>query len=149
MCRVTRPDGRRWWLGVLAKCEPSALRAEWDDLNVDPAFSWLVQPQAGVIRLRGRLDRHGHAFDAGLLPVTKASLKLETGEIGMAYVPGHSMEHAGLAALLDALLQTDLCPIIVPAIERLEAARQGRAAEARRLTAATAVEFTMKAQNDL
>lgn len=58
--------------------------------------------EVGLVMLRGRMGGVGDAFNVGEAPVTRASMRLATGEIGHGYVLGRSPDKARLAALVDA-----------------------------------------------
>jgi len=140
---------RQRWMKELAQCKLPDLRHEWDSLGIDPEFTWISEPQLGLVEIDGRMDRTGAPFRAGVLPATRASLQLPCGVVGIAMVAGDCRLHAGLAALFDGLLQTDMRDVVEPVIRRLESLREARASHARALVASTKVEFSMKAQNDL
>jgi alpha-D-ribose 1-methylphosphonate 5-triphosphate synthase subunit PhnG len=48
----------------------------------------------------------GNPFNMGDMTVTRSVIKLAEGEMGYSYVKGRNKEHAHLAALIDALMQT-------------------------------------------
>jgi len=92
--------------------------------------------------VQGRAGGSGAAFNLGEITVTRASLKLDTGEVGHAWVQGRDREKARIAALVDALIQTDVAErmqadVIAPLAEAEANARASRARKA----AATKVEF--------
>ena len=93
--------------------------------------------------VKGRIGGDGAPFNLGEATVTRATIKLETGETGFGYVLGRDLSKARLIALCDALSQrTDYCDIIerevlVPIRVRLNAAREIKAQQ----VAATKVEF--------
>jgi len=99
--------------------------------------------ETGLVMLRGRMGGDGGAFNLGEAPVTRAAVRLATGEIGFAYVLGRDKEKARAAALCDALWQSlryrdavDL-HILTPVRARCAAARTQQREE----TAATRVDF--------
>ena len=57
--------------------------------------------------VRGRIGGDGAPFNVGEATVTRAAVRLASGEIGFGYVLGRDHEKARLIALCDALLQTD------------------------------------------
>lgn len=138
---TTAPD-RPSWMGLLARARPDALANLWAPLAPEPPFDWLRRPEAGTVMLRGRAGATGAPFNLGEMTVTRASLRLECGTVGHAWVQGRDTDHARIAALADALLQTDRgaavrAELLTP-LARAEAdRRQARAARA----AATKVDF--------
>jgi alpha-D-ribose 1-methylphosphonate 5-triphosphate synthase subunit PhnG len=58
--------------------------------------------EVGLVMLRGRMGGVGDPFNVGEAPVTRASMRLATGEIGHGYVLGRLPNKARLAALVDA-----------------------------------------------
>ena len=92
--------------------------------------------------VRGRTGGTGAPFNMGEMTVTRCALRLETGEVGHAYVQGRDKAHAERAALVDALMQGPRAAelreaVLAPLAEAEAAARRGRAARA----AATKVDF--------
>jgi alpha-D-ribose 1-methylphosphonate 5-triphosphate synthase subunit PhnG len=57
--------------------------------------------------VRGRVGGDGQRFNLGELPVTRAALRVGDGPVGVGYVAGRDTSHAELAALADAMVQTD------------------------------------------
>lgn len=133
------PLARKSWMATLAKAPPARLAALFPDL---PPHHVLRQPEIGAVMVRGRVGGTGAAFNLGEMTVTRASVRLETGEVGHAWVQGRDKGHALRAAAVDALMQTgaaaDLAMrVLKPLAAEAEAARAARAAKA----AATKVEF--------
>ncbi len=133
------PLARKSWMATLAKAPPARLAALFPDL---PPHHVLRQPEIGAVMVRGRVGGTGAAFNLGEMTVTRASVRLETGEVGHAWVQGRDKGHALRAAAVDALMQTgaaaDLATrVLKPLAAEAEAARAARAAKA----AATKVDF--------
>jgi alpha-D-ribose 1-methylphosphonate 5-triphosphate synthase subunit PhnG len=100
-------------------------------------------PETGLVMLRGRIGGDGAAFNLGEAPVTRAAVRLATGETGFSYILGRDREKARAAALCDALWQSERHR---DAVDRhiLAPVRERRARERRRAseeTAATRVDF--------
>lgn len=136
-------EARRHALGVLAKADISALEACWKSLGVTPPFRHLRPPETGLVMLRGRTGGAGAPFNFGEMTMTRCSVVLEDRTIGHGYVGGSNPRHAELAALCDALLQTEAhasaveCRVIEPLAAAAEQKRRETAARA----AATRVDF--------
>ncbi|MDP3381689.1 MAG: phosphonate C-P lyase system protein PhnG [Phenylobacterium sp.] len=124
---------RRQWLSILAKAQPGEVSAAWDDLSDPPAYSALRAPETGLVLVRGRMGGAGDAFNVGEMTVTRAAVRLESGETGIGYVAGRDRRHAELAAAVDAMMQA---PALRPAVEGAVVARLARAQAERRDTAA-------------
>ena len=130
-----RPD----WMSILAQARPDRLADLFPDL---PPHTLLRAPEIGAVMVRGRAGGTGAPFNLGEMTVTRASVRLDCGAVGHAWVQGRSRDHALRAAILDALMQTDragaiAAQVIAPLQAEAQARRTARAAKA----AATRVEF--------
>lgn len=139
---MTDQTPRQRWMGVLAKAPEAALDRLWPDLGAEPAFGWLRAPEIGTVMARGRTGATGAPFNLGEMTVTRCSLRLDTGEVGHAYVQGRSREKARRAAMADALMQSSRAAevearLIAPLSAAMAETRETRAAKA----AATKVDF--------
>jgi alpha-D-ribose 1-methylphosphonate 5-triphosphate synthase subunit PhnG len=100
-------------------------------------------PQTGLVMLRGRIGGEGPPFNIGEATVTRAAVRLASGEMGFAYLLGRSHRRARLAAVLDALGQHEgrrqqlQRSLVEPVTARRDAERATQRAEA----AATRVDF--------
>jgi alpha-D-ribose 1-methylphosphonate 5-triphosphate synthase subunit PhnG len=103
----------------------------------------LRKPETGLAMLRARAGGAGERFNLGELTLTRCTLRLETGEVGVAYVRGRSQRKAELAAFADALLQSATWGEAVRRrlIEPLRAQLDAATARDRRKAQATRVEF--------
>lgn len=133
------PLSRKAWMATLAKAAPARLAALVPAL---PPHSILRQPEIGAVMVRGRVGSTGAPFNLGEMTVTRASVRLETGEVGHAWVQGRDKAHALRAATVDALMQTgqaaDLTArVLQPLAAEAAAAQASRAARA----AGTKVDF--------
>ncbi len=133
------PIARKAWMATLAKAPPARLAALLPYL---PPHHVLRQPEIGAVMVRGRVGATGAAFNLGEMTVTRASVRLETGEVGHAWVQGRDKAHALRAAAVDALLQTGAADdiaarVLHPLQSEADTARAFRAAKA----AATKVDF--------
>lgn len=102
---------RKKWMGLLAKAPVNLLSELYQDVvaHLPNAldFKWLRQPEIGGVMVKGRAGATGAAFNMGEMTVTRCSLKLQSGEVGHAYVQGRDKTKAEQAAIIDALMQTD------------------------------------------
>lgn len=92
----------------------------------------------------GRMGGTGAPFNLGEMTVTRCSLKLAQGAVGgHAYVQGRDKDKARIAALIDALMQTEAAAtlrggaVLVPLEAAMAEAKRSRASKA----AATKVDF--------
>ena len=57
--------------------------------------------------VRGRVGGDGAPFNLGEATVSRAAVRLSTGEVGFGYTLGRDREKAKLIALCDAMVQSD------------------------------------------
>lgn len=136
---------RRRTARVLANAPEADLAALWDAWPDQPEIEYVRGPEAGLVMAQGRIGGTGDRFNLGEASVSRATVVVR-GEgsetIGTAYVLGSHPEHAGLAAIFDALLagkarERVFTDVIVP----LENAQAERAARARADARKTVVDF--------
>lgn len=137
-----RTAARKTWMSLLAKAPPGRAATLFDAAMPRPAFTWLRAPEIGSTMVRGRAGATGAPFNLGEMTVTRCALTLSTGEVGHAYVQGRRKDDAEVAALIDALMQTDAADtlraaVLDPLDADMRAAKATRAAKA----AATKVDF--------
>ena len=134
---------RRQWLSVLAKAPAHEVAAAWNSLDERPDYQALRAPEIGLVLVRGRMGGLGDAFNVGEMTVTRAAVRLGSGEAGLAYVAGRDRQHAEIAAAVDAMMQSPaLRPWVEgPIVARLDRAQQARRELGARKAAATKVEF--------
>src|SRR4051812_23444629 len=100
-------DPRRLALNALAAAEADALTAAWSNWADKPAFKPVRGPETGLVMVRGRAGGGGAPFNLGEASVSRATVRLETGEIGHGYCLGRDLDKARLIAVFDALFQRD------------------------------------------
>jgi len=103
----------------------------------------MFMPEIGLILVRGRMGGLGDAFNLGEMTLTRAAVRLGSGETGLAYVAGRDRRHAEIAAAVDAMMQSPALRDQVegPIVARLDQAQQERRTLAARKAAATKVDF--------
>ena len=94
-------------LRVLAGYSPADLAEAWAAWDPKPGMEVIRAPEFGLVMARGRVGGGGDPFNLGEVTVTRASVRLETGEIGHGHVLGRDREHALLVARFDALWQSN------------------------------------------
>ena len=94
-------------LGVLASAEMKDLSGAWDTWENRPEVQMIRGPETGLIMLRGRTGGGGAPFNLGEATVSRASVRIGTGEVGHGYCLGRDEEKARLIAVIDALFQRE------------------------------------------
>ena len=92
-------------MAVLARAKPAALAARWAELGTAPAHERIRGPETGLVMVRARAGGGGAPFNLGEATVTRATVRLATGEVGHAYALGRDGEKVVTAALVDAMWQ--------------------------------------------
>ncbi len=141
--RDTSSERRQRWLSVLAKAPAARLEALWSELGGVPDYRLLRRPEIGLVMVKGRISGSGAPFCAGEMTVTRAAVRLGSGEIGFGYVGGRRPRQAEIMAVVDALgqrsdWQADLEEMLIAPLAR-EA--EGRHRTIRARAAATKVDF--------
>ncbi|KOF17349.1 protein phnG [Ensifer adhaerens] len=144
------PDtARKAGMRLLARASSEELNAAWEALADKPDVSPVRGPETGLVMVRGRIGGGGDAFNLGEATVSRATIRLSTGEIGHGQLLGTDKQRARLAAIFDALFQRNGDRATVEALHRKIASRI--AAEDRRTaeeTAATRVDFFTMVRGD-
>lgn len=145
---MTRPQAspqqnqRQQAMAVLAHTPTARIAACLGEIDVPPHEA-LRQPENGLVMVRGRIGGDGAPFNLGEASVSRAAVRLSSGEVGFGYVLGRDGEKARLIALCDALIQSDAFKdfvedkVVMPLRQELEKARAQQDSE----TAATRVDF--------
>lgn len=134
---------RQDWMGLLARAPVDRISDLWAALHISPECTWLRSPEIGGVMVRGRLGGTGAPFNLGEMTVTRCTVRLQnSGTVGHAVVQGRDKTKARLAALIDALMQTDLSDRIRSAlIAPLEAEETRQKTDRAGKAAATRVDF--------
>ena len=133
---------RRAAMMVLAHADAAAIAARLGAIKV-PAHQSLREPESGLVMVRGRIGGDGAPFNLGEATVSRAAVRLATGEVGFGYTLGRDLDKARMIALCDAMVQSQEFAaklemnVLAPLRGALEARRSQRSAEA----AATRVDF--------
>jgi alpha-D-ribose 1-methylphosphonate 5-triphosphate synthase subunit PhnG len=140
---ATATGARRAAMAVLAQAHAPEIR---DGLAAvaDPLRYVELRPVAtGLVMVRGRVGGDGAPFNLGEASVTRAAVRMESGEVGFSYLLGRDHDKARLAAVCDALWQDEHRRdaierhVLAPIRLRLERERTKRREQA----AATRVDF--------
>jgi alpha-D-ribose 1-methylphosphonate 5-triphosphate synthase subunit PhnG len=128
-------------LGVLASAEMKDLNGAWETWENRPDVQMIRGPETGLIMLRGRTGGGGAPFNMGEATVSRASVRIATGEVGHGYCLGRDEEKAKLIAVIDALFQREPDNIEFAILRPLRDIAQARDKQRQDETAATKVEF--------
>jgi alpha-D-ribose 1-methylphosphonate 5-triphosphate synthase subunit PhnG len=133
---------RKAAMAVLAHSDAAEISSRLDALAL-PAHEDLREPENGLVMVRGRIGGDGAPFNLGEATVSRAAVRLATGEVGFGYTLGRDGAKARMIALCDAMVQSDQfagtieTQVIAPLRAAMTAERNRKAAEA----AATRVDF--------
>jgi alpha-D-ribose 1-methylphosphonate 5-triphosphate synthase subunit PhnG len=94
------------WISLLAKAPGITLTEAVAQYGELPQYEWLRRPETGLAMVRARAGGTGRQFNLGEMSVTRCAVRLNSGQMGIAYVAGRSARHAEWAAVFDALMQT-------------------------------------------
>jgi alpha-D-ribose 1-methylphosphonate 5-triphosphate synthase subunit PhnG len=140
--RNRRQEVRKAAMAVLAHSDMAAISGRLAGITL-PAHETLREPENGLVMVRGRIGGDGAPFNLGEATVSRAAVRLSTGEVGFGYTLGRDRQKARIIALCDALVQSDQfaatveANVIAPLRAAMIAGRSRKAAE----TAATRVDF--------
>jgi alpha-D-ribose 1-methylphosphonate 5-triphosphate synthase subunit PhnG len=133
---------RKAAMTVLAHSDAAEIARHLDAIAL-PAHENLREPENGLVMVRGRIGGDGAPFNLGEATVSRAAVRLATGEVGFGYTIGRDRQKARMIALCDALIQTIdhagavEAQVLAPLRARLVSEQGRQAAE----TAATRVDF--------
>jgi alpha-D-ribose 1-methylphosphonate 5-triphosphate synthase subunit PhnG len=133
---------RKAAMAVLADSAATDIACRLDAIAL-PAHENLREAENGLVMVRGRIGGDGAPFNLGEATVSRAAVRLATGEIGFGYTLGRDREKARMIALCDALVQSDQfagtveAKVLAPLRAAIASRRNQKAAE----TAATRVDF--------
>jgi alpha-D-ribose 1-methylphosphonate 5-triphosphate synthase subunit PhnG len=108
-----------------------------------PGYENLREPENGLVMVRGRAGGDGAPFNLAEATVSRAAVRLASGEVGFGYTLGRDREKARMIALCDALVQSNEFAAAVEAnvLAPLRAAMMATQARKAAETAATRVDF--------
>jgi alpha-D-ribose 1-methylphosphonate 5-triphosphate synthase subunit PhnG len=133
---------RKAAMAVLAHSDAADIAGRLEALEL-PAHENLREPENGLVMVRGRIGGDGAPFNLGEATVSRAAVRLASGEIGFGYALGRDREKARMIALCDAMIQSSghadavETKVLAPLRAAVTSERQRKAAE----TAATKVDF--------
>ena len=134
---------RKAAMAAFAQASGAELRQLADAAALPLDADLLRGPETGLVTVRGRIGGGGAPFNTGEATVTRATVRLASGQIGHAYALGRDKEKVRLAAILDASWCDEETraaveeKVVAPLLRMQAAADAKRRAE----TAATKVDF--------
>ena len=96
---------RKAAMALLAHCDAADIARYLGAIAV-PAHEELREPENGLVMVRGRIGGDGAPFNLGEATVSRAAVRLSTGEVGFGYTLGRDREKARMIALCDAMVQS-------------------------------------------
>ena len=149
---LSAPDAtlspRKAVIDTLSAAPPATLATLWQALGLTPEYRLVRGPETGLVMIRGRAGGGGKPFNLGEATVTRATIRLATGEVGHSYALGRDGEKAVRAALLDALWQREPERIETAVLAPLRTAAAVADAKVSAETAATRVNFFTMVRGD-
>jgi alpha-D-ribose 1-methylphosphonate 5-triphosphate synthase subunit PhnG len=135
--------GRRAAMATLADAGTSEIADGLAALGDAVAHVELRPVETGLVMLQGRIGGDGAAFNLGEATVTRATVRIPSGEVGFSYVLGRDRDKARLAALCDALWQNESARGLLErhVLTPIRARQENQRAQQRTQTAATRVDF--------
>ncbi|RWA67980.1 phosphonate C-P lyase system protein PhnG [Mesorhizobium sp.] len=134
---------RKAVMATLAQAKAEEIARLWSEAGLPSEAELLRGPETGLVTVRGRIGGGGAPFNVGEATVTRATVRLPSGQVGHSYALGRDKGKAKLTAISDALWQdpahreTIETKLVRPLRTALEEAREKRRVEA----AATKVDF--------
>ncbi|RRH93871.1 phosphonate C-P lyase system protein PhnG [Mesorhizobium tamadayense] len=134
---------RKAIMATLAHAAADEIARLWGGSGLPSEAELLRGPETGLVTVRGRIGGGGAPFNVGEATVTRATVRLSSGQVGHSYALGRDKRKAKLAAIADALWQDPAqreaveTKLVVPLRAALDATREKRRVE----TAATKVDF--------
>lgn len=141
-------EARKAALDTLAAAPAARLEMLWTAHGPAPVHRVVRGPETGLVMVRGRTGGGGYPFNLGEASVTRATVRLETGEVGHSYALGRDREKAVKAAVVDALWQREPERIEAEILAPLRAERAEADARRKAETAATKVNFFTMVRGD-
>ena len=101
-----RQAQRQAAMAVLAHSDAADIAGCLGGIAVPP-YEDLREPENGLVMVRGRIGGDGAPFNLGEATVSRAAVRLATGEVGFGYTLGRDRQKARMIALCDALVQSN------------------------------------------
>ena len=133
---------RKAAMAVLAHSDAAKIACYLETIAL-PGYENLREPENGVVMVRGRIGGDGAPFNLGEATVSRAAVRIASGEVGFGYTLGRDREKARMIALCDALVQSNefAAAVEVNVLAPLRAAMIATQARKAAESAATRVDF--------
>ena len=137
-----RQARRKAAMAVLAHSDAGGIAARLGAIAL-PDYENLREAENGLVMVRGRVGGDGAPFNLGEATVSRAAVRLASGEVGFGYTLGRDRQKARMIALCDALVQSDQfadaveAKVLAPLRAAIVSGQNRKAQE----TAATRVDF--------
>ncbi|HEY6255646.1 MAG TPA: phosphonate C-P lyase system protein PhnG [Xanthobacteraceae bacterium] len=105
--QVPEAGPRRAAMAVLAQARTSEIAQGLKGVAQSLHYVELRPAATGLVMVRGRIGGDGAPFNLGEATVTRAAVRMDSGETGFSYALGRDHDKARLAAVCDALWQSD------------------------------------------
>jgi alpha-D-ribose 1-methylphosphonate 5-triphosphate synthase subunit PhnG len=137
-----RTARRRAAMAVLAHASRAEIAAGLAKVTLPP-YESMREAENGLVMVRGRIGGDGAPFNLGEATVSRAAVRLASGEIGFGYTLGRDKDKARMIALCDALVQSREYAdhVEMQVVAQLRAAQAAARARKAAQTAATKVDF--------
>ena len=103
---IGKQSQRQAAMAVLAHSDAADIAGRLGGIAVPP-YEDLREPENGLVMVRGRIGGDGAPFNLGEATVSRAAVRLATGEVGFGYTLGRDRQKARMIALCDALVQSN------------------------------------------
>src|SRR5215472_836617 len=100
-------EPRRAAMALLAQARTSEIAQGLKAVAQSLHYVELRPVATGLVMVRGRIGGDGAPFNLGEATVTRAAVRLDSGETGFSYALGRDHDKARLAAVCDALWQSE------------------------------------------
>ena len=145
---IDENSARKAVIDTLSAAPAIKLESLWKALGLTLDYRLVRGPETGLVMIRGRAGGGGNPFNLGEATVTRATVRLASGEVGHSYALGRDGEKAVRAALLDALWQREPARIEAEVLAPLRDNAATADARVRAETAATKVNFFTMVRGD-
>ncbi|HTM78271.1 MAG TPA: phosphonate C-P lyase system protein PhnG [Devosia sp.] len=144
----TDAGARRVALEVLVAAPSRALAEVWDRWAEQPEHNRVRGPEIGLVMVRGRAGGGGAPFNLGEATVSRASVRIVTGEVGHGYCLGRDLAKSEAIAVIDALWQREPDAVEAKILAPLRAFAAADEQKRRDEAAATKVDFFTMVRGD-
>jgi alpha-D-ribose 1-methylphosphonate 5-triphosphate synthase subunit PhnG len=145
---VHDPDRRKTMLDTLAAAPAADLARLWDGWSPKPDYRRVRGPETGLVMIRGRAGGGGAPFNLGEATVSRATVRIVSGEVGHGYCLGRDGGKAEIIAVIDAIWQREAEAVEQQIIEPLQELAQAAETRKREEAAATRVDFFTMVRGD-